>query len=266
LWTINFKQTKTNIMNKNNVIFSIILLGMSLSSCKESDVTKTKTLNIRMTDAPAMYTAVNIDVQGVEIVGNDGKTILMNTNKKIYNILNFANGKDTLLATAGIEAASVQQIRLILGSNNSIVVGGTNYPLSTPSADQSGLKLLVNQILEPGITNSITIDFDANKSIVEQGNGVYKLKPALRTIVAATSGSISGKITPIGTLAIVTATAANNETFTTNVSAIGDFVLSGIPSGTYSITITPLLPLLPSTQANVVVVTGMVTNMGTVNF
>ncbi len=254
------------IMKKVNVLVSIILLSMGIGSCKKSEMSASKTFNVRMTDAPAVYTAVNIDIQGVEIIGNDDKTIMMNTNKKVYNLLNFTNGKDTLLATAALEAANVKQIRLILGPNNTIVVAGISYPLSTPSAEQSGLKLQVNQTLEAGITNSVTIDFDASKSIVEQGNGIYKLKPVLRTIVTATSGSIRGKIAPAGTLALVTATSASNETFTTNANILGDFLLIGIPSGTYSITITPILPLLPSTQANVVVTTGVVTNMGTVNF
>jgi Domain of unknown function (DUF4382) len=253
-------------MKKMKVLVSIILLGMGIIACKESSPNTSKTLNIRLTDAPAAYTAVNIDVQGVEIVGNDDKTVMMNTNNKVYNLLNFTNGKDTLLATANIEATSVKQIRLILGPNNTIVVGGISYPLSTPSAEQSGLKLQVNQTLEAGITNSVTIDFDANKSIVEQGNGVYKLKPVLRTIVTATSGSIRGKIAPAGTLAVVTATSASSETFSTQVNISGDFLLVGIPAGTYSITVTPVLPLLPSTQANVVVTTGVVTNMATVNF
>lgn len=253
-------------MKKINVILSIVMFGLSFSACKKSDTSASKTFNVRLTDAPAAYTAVNIDVIGVEIVGNDGKTVLMSTNNKIYNLLNFTNGKDTLLATASVEAASVDQIRLILGSNNSIVVNGITYPLSTPSAEQSGLKLQVHQILEAGINNSITIDFDASKSIVEQGNGVYKLKPVLRTIVTATSGSISGKITPAGTLAVVSATSTTSETFTTSVNTSGDFILRGVPSGTYSITITPLLPLLPTTKTNVLVVTGIVTNLGTTNF
>jgi hypothetical protein len=248
------------------VLLSLLIIGMSSWSCKKDDPAETKLIHVRLTDAPAAYTAVNIDVIGVEIIDNNGKTVVMNSNNKIYNLLNFTNGKDTLLATANVEANSIDQIRLILGANNTIVSGGVTYPLSTPSADQSGLKLLVNHSLEVGVTNSITIDFDANKSIVEQGNGVYKLKPVLRAIVTANSGTISGNITPAGILAVVTATSATSETFSTSVNSAGNFMLMGIPSGTYSITITPLLPLLPSTQANVVVATGAITNLGTVNF
>jgi hypothetical protein len=50
----------------------------------------------------------------------------------------------------------------------------------------------------------VLLDFDANKSIVNLGNGGYKLKPIIRT-----AGAISGAIkiiTPVGTLAVATAT------------------------------------------------------------
>ncbi|MES2795904.1 MAG: DUF4382 domain-containing protein [Bacteroidota bacterium] len=255
-------------MRKINVVVGLIGVIFMISSCKkDSDSIGTnKTFNVRMTDAPAAYGAVNIDLQSVEIVGDDDKTVVMNVSKGIYNLLDFTNGKDTLIATASLDAESVKQIRLILGSNNTIMVNGVSYPLSTPSAEQSGLKLLVNQTLEAGIANSITVDFDASKSIVEQGNGVYKLKPVLRTFQTAISGSIKGKISPLGTLASVTATSSTNVTYTTTANLLGDFMLVGVPSGMYTITVTPALPLTPFTQTNVVVTTGVVTNIGVVNF
>lgn len=253
------------LMKKINAIIFSIILGFGISSCKKDAVGTNKTFNVRMTDAPAAYGAVNIDLQSVEIVGDNGKTVTMNVNKGIYNLLNFTNGKDTLIATSTIDAASVEQIRLILGTNNTIMINGVSYPLSTPSAEQSGLKLQVHQTLAAGIANSVTLDFDAYQSIVEQGNGVYKLKPVLRTIETAISGAIKGKISPLGTLASVTASSSTNVTYTTTANLLGEFLLVGIPSGTYSITVTPSLPLSPVTQTNITVTKGVVTNIGLVN-
>ena len=62
------------------------------------------------------------------------------------------------------------------------MVDSTLYPLATPSAMQSGLKLNLNKFLLPNFNNVILIDFDAHESIVEQGNGDYSLKPVLRTL------------------------------------------------------------------------------------
>jgi len=251
-------------MKKINVILCIAMFGLILTSCKK-DVTKSSyPYAIRMTDAPTIYNAVFIDLQGVEITGSGGQTVLLNTHTGIYNLLNYSNGIDTLIANGTLENATVEQIRLILGPNNSVLVNNVSYPLSTPSADQTGLKLQVHQTLQAGVLYSVLLDFDANKSIVNQGNGTYSLKPVIRTIEAAISGSIKGKITPIGGLAVVTATSATNISYSSNVTATGDFMFIGLPAGTYSITVTPALPLLPVTQNNISVTTGVTTNIGTI--
>jgi hypothetical protein len=73
------------------------------------------------------------------------------------------------IATDTLEISKVQQIRL-LGTRNS---GTRRYNLSIEysSAEQSGLKLQVNQTLQEGIMYHVLLDFDANKSIVKLGNG-----------------------------------------------------------------------------------------------
>jgi hypothetical protein len=141
-------------------------------------------------------------------------------------------------------------------------VGGVTYPLSTPSAEQSGLKLQVNQTLVADIQNEILLDFDANASIVETGNGTYKLKPVVRTIVTAISGNIKGSITPVGTLAVVTATSVDATVYSSSVNEFGQFQISGLLAGSYTFTVTPSSPLQAVTQFNVVVVAGANTNLG----
>ncbi len=252
-------------MKKLILIVSVIVFGISLNSCNNDSDAKSYPYKVRMTDAPAVYDEVNIDLQAVEVTGNGGQTVLLNTTAGIYNLLDFSNGVSTLIANSVLNDANVSQIRLILGPNNTIVVDGVTYPLSTPSAEQSGLKLLVNQTLTADIENEILIDFDANASIVLTGAGTYKLKPVLRTIVTAISGNISGSITTIGALATVTATSAANVEYSSSVNSAGQFQISGLPPGSYTFTVTPVLPLLPVTQLNVIVLAGVTTNVGVVN-
>ena len=145
------------------------------------------------------------------------------------------------------------------------MINGVSYPLSTPSADQSGLKLQVHQTLQEGVQYSVLLDFDANQSIVDLGDGNYKLKPVIRTIETAINGAIKGKITPAGISASVTATNATIS-YSSNVTATDDFLIMGIPAGTYTFTVTPALPLIPVIQNNVVVTTGSVTNVGIIAF
>ena len=252
------------IMKKILLIASFIVFGITLNSCSSDSTTGTYPYNVRMTDAPGPYEEVNIDLKSVEVTGSNGQTVLLNTTAGIYNLLEFSNGLSTLIATSELSDAKVSQIRLILGANSTVVVGGVSYPLSTPSAEQSGLKLQVNQTLLADIQNEILLDFDANASIVKTGNGTYKLKPVVRTIVTAITGNIKGSITPIGTLAVVTATSVNAVEYSSSVNLLGQFQISGLPAGTYTFTVTPLLPLLPVTQTNVVVVAGVNTNLGVI--
>ena len=255
-------------MKKMKIILSFIALGIIMTSCNNNDETASNyPYAVRMTDAPGPYQEVNVDLIGVEVTGNGGETVMLNVKKGVYNLLDLTNGKSTLIATDTLQISKVEQIRLILGTNNTVVVDDVSYPLSTPSAEQSGLKLQVNQTLEQGILYSVLLDFDANKSIVNTGNGAYKLKPVIKTIEAAISGNIKGNITPVGSLAVVTAVdVLTNLSYSTSVSTTGEFLLMGLPSGTYTVTITPVLPLLPVIKSTTVVTVGNTNDLGTIAF
>ena len=165
-------------------------------------------------------------------------------------------------------SGELSQVRLILGSNNSVVVDGTPHPLATPSAMQSGLKLNVHSTLQPGVLYELLLDFDANQSIVVTGNGEYQLKPVIRTISVATSGAMNGTVvTPTALPATISATnSATSITYTTVTDANGNFLLRGLPSGTYSVTITPEAPFPAMTIPNVNVTVGALAELGPIAF
>ncbi|MES2411723.1 MAG: DUF4382 domain-containing protein [Bacteroidota bacterium] len=254
---------------KKIILMLSIAAGVSMFySCDDDDNATGNgdyAYKVRMTDAPGPYDEVNIDLQGVEVTGTNGEVVMLNTTEGMYNLLDYANGTNVLIANANLEDANVQQIRLILGSDNNVVIDGVTYPLSTPSAEQSGLKINVNQTLNADIDNEILLDFDAGTSIIQTGNGTYKLKPVVRAVVAATSGTIKGSITPIGN-AMVTATSSTAVEYTSPTNSAGQFQISGLPPGTYTLTITPELPLLPIIQTDVVVTAGVATNVGVITF
>jgi hypothetical protein len=234
-------------MKKLNVILSLIMFGFLLNSCNNDSRQASYPYSVSLTDAPGPYQQVNVDVIGVEITGEEGQSVTLNVIPDIYDLLKLSNGVEKLIATETLQISKVQQIRLILGTRNSVVLDGTSYPLSTPSAEQSGLKLQVHQTLQEGIMYNVLLDFDANKSIVKLGNGGYKLKPVIRTIETAISGAIKGTITPIGTLAVATVTdLASLETYSTNVNIEGKFLLMGLPAGKYTLTITPDNTVIPA--------------------
>jgi hypothetical protein len=264
MYTTKMKNGKSIIMK--SIIYAMLFISIIaiIPACKKDNKDKAH-LSVSMTDAPANYNAVMVDVQGVEVMGSDGTTVLLNTKAGIYNLLDFTNGVDTLIASGDLNAGTISQIRLILGPNNSVMVDNVVYHLSTPSAMQSGLKLQIHQKFEAGVSYYILLDFDASQSIVLTGNGEYQLKPVIRTIDAAINGSIKGHISPISLGTIVTA-SSKNIVYSTVVNANGEFVLAGLPAGTYSITVTPALPLLPITITGKTVTVGVSTDLGIIVF
>ena len=254
------KKVETLLMKKITIAFIFILPLFLISSCK-NDSSKAH-LSVNMTDASGNYDAVMVDIQSIEITGSTGNTVVLNAKSGIYNLLDLSNGLDTLIATGDIEAGTMSQIRLILGSNNTVMIGGVVYPLSTPSAMQSGLKLEINKTFEAGVSYSILLDFDASKSIVVTGNGVYQLKPVIRTIDTAISGSLKGSLSLALKNVVITAKSADAITYTTTTNKNGAFLFAGLPEGTYDITVTPALPLQPVTITGLVVAAGVTTFTG----
>ncbi|UQD57161.1 DUF4382 domain-containing protein [Flavobacterium sp. K5-23] len=248
-------------MNKISTIISIFILGFMLNSCNNDDTNEGYPYAIRMTDAPALYDAVFVDIKDIEIIG-DGKRVYLNVNKGIYNLLDLSNGKSTLIAIDTLDIAVVEQIRLILGPNNSVLIKNTKYPLSTPIDQQSGLKLQVNQKLQQGLLNNVLLDFDANKSIVTTGNGEFILKPVIRTIEPKISGVIKGKISPLGTQSIIEV-KVNGNSYSTIVNAQGNFLIMGLPEGSYEVSFTPRMDFKQTILNNIIVTKGKTTDIGT---
>lgn len=137
LWKL-IRKLKYIKMKKLNFMLSIVVIALTLNSCSNDDSSNNYPYNVSMTDASGPYDAVYVDLKAVEVIGDNGKTVSLNTTAGIYNLLDFTNGADTLIASSTLNNARVNQIRLILGPNNTVVINGVSYPLSTPSAEQSG--------------------------------------------------------------------------------------------------------------------------------
>lgn len=242
--------------------FFILALAVSTLwlGCDKSDSSETTRVKVRLTDAPGDYQEVNVEITGVEFK-MDNNLVNLDVTAGVYNLLDFVNGLDTLLASAEVESGTLSQVRLILGDNNTVMVDGVVYHLTTPSAQQSGLKLNMNTQLTPGVDYDLLLDFDASKSIVLTGNGEYQLKPVLRAIHEATTGSIHGSISTELSLPAVVSVTDGTVIFTSATDVNGNFLIRGLAPGTYTVTITPVLPLQPVTMTEVNVTVGARTEL-----
>ncbi len=220
-------------MKVNRLAVLLAFVMLFAFGCKDDNpTTGNARLQVRLTDAPAQYDAVNIDLRAISIHTSDDENsgwheipLLV---PGIYNLLDFQNGIDTLLVNQDFASGKITQIRLILGSNSTIVDNGVTYPLETPSAEESGLKVKLNATLVPGVVYRVWIDFDASRSILKTGSGKYKLKPVLRAYSEALGGTIEGTVLPPEAHAAVWAILGTDSTLAFP-QADGFFRISGLP-------------------------------------
>lgn len=250
---------------KKSVLFFVLTVATFFWSCEDG---KNARVEVWLTDAPADFQEVNIDLQTVEVRSTEKEDEkawqTIEIAPKIYNLLDWTNGKETFLGGVEIPAGRLSQIRLKLGENNSVKIDGAVHPLATPSAQQSGLKVSINQVLVEGITYKVTLDFEAGKSVVITGNNSYSLKPVIRTITEAQDGAIKGDIEPAGIISISIMSGAEIVT-TTSSDEAGEFLIRGLEAGTYHLVFDPEGDTPVVEKANVQVRLGEVTDIGVID-
>ncbi|WP_321929133.1 DUF4382 domain-containing protein [Burkholderia cenocepacia] len=231
----------------NNIIKSALcaaFVPFVLAGCGGGDDgggTQTGTLHVAMTDAPSCgFDHVYITVSQVRVnananaADNDGgwSTVSLATPQKI-DLLSLTNGVLADLGQTALPAGQYQQVRLVLAQNqgntlaNSVVpTGGTEQALATPSATQSGYKIIQPFTVQPNTLVDLVLDFNACKSIVQRGNGSYALKPVVTAIPTVVSGAISGYVASAEAGATVYAEQGGKVVRGTVADSSGKFVLS----------------------------------------
>jgi hypothetical protein len=236
------------------------------------DATTNATLELRMTDGPGNFEAVLIDVQGAEVhvnkdTANNAGWQPLTVRNGIYDVLKLNNGVDTILGSTALPLGDISEIRLLLGTNNSVKVGGVSYPLTIASSDKSGLKLKFEKKLLAGVYYKVTLDFDAAKSVKEVKKGVeYKMKPVLRLFTDAENGSIRGEVAGATCKTVVYAIQGTDTLTSSFPSSVGGFVLQGLNAGTYRVSAVGESPCATKSVDNVKVEIGKATSMGKIQF
>lgn len=232
-------------------------IGTSSSTGSSSG---TGSMEVLLHDNPADYDELWIDVQRVEVNNvqdPDTGWVAISEPQQRYNLLELVNGAQEFLGEAELDEGTYRQIRLILGDDNELVVNGEAYPLKTPSAQNSGLKLNIDAEIQEGMSYTLHIDFDASRSIVVRGNGrdqgngngngngngfasPYLLKPVLRAYTEMEAGTVSGVVVPAETNPWIYAIAEEDTLSSTRAEEnTGEFRLMGLPENTYTISVEP---------------------------
>lgn len=244
-------------MKRTSVLLPLLLGGaLVLAGCNGGDTAGNGTLSVALTDAPAcgfdhVYVTVDrVRVNASATAGDNASgwhEVVLATPQKI-DLLSLSNGVLTQLGQTGLPAGHYQQVRLVLVPNtgntlnNSVVpTGGGEQALATPSATQSGYKVVGEFDVASNQVVDLVLDFDACRSIVAKGNGGFALKPVVTATVQAISGSIAGYVDPADAGATVYAERNGQVIKATVADSSGRFVLSPVvqsgSSGAYDVVI-----------------------------
>ncbi len=253
-------------------------------------------VQIRLSDNPVNFDAVNVDIQRVEVLvvpdscggryddGNGGRcdydhdgdhhsnegcavwdTLDIRTG--VYDLLHLANGNDTLLASGLTVAGRIKQIRLTLGTQNSVVIDSVSYPLATWNGyNRVTITLAGGQVEQLGANDlQLWLDFDAGRSVIKVSNNHFVIKPFLRVWLPAQTGSIKGMIVPREAEAIVSAVANGDTLVAIPEGRNGYFKIRGLMGSSASIFVNATAQgYQDTTIASVTLQRGHDTDIGTI--
>lgn len=214
-------------------------------------------LRVALTDAPSCgYEHVYVTIEKVRVHqsasaadAEGGWSELTLSPARRVDLLELTNGVVQELGTMPLPAGHYSQIRLVLASNSGTgttsvanavqPTGGVLIPLSTPSAQQSGLKLQAHFDVAAGQMADMVLDFDACKSVVKAGNsGNYNLKPVISVFQRIVSG-VQGFVTTTLSLSSTTISVQQDGVTvrSTTPDSTGKFSIPYLNTGTYTIVI-----------------------------
>lgn len=216
----------------------------------------TGTLRLALTDAPACgYDHVYVTIERVRVhqsstaaEGDGGWSEVAVTPARRVDLLDLTNGVLDELGQTLLPAGRYTQMRLVLASNgrsspyaNALQLTGASgeIPLTTPSAQQSGLKVNIDIDVAPNRLADFVVDFDACKSIVRAGNsGKYLLKPHITVIPRYVSG-VAGWVN----ICVPHTTVSLQQQDGTVIKATapesgGRFLLQPVAPGNYTLVVT----------------------------
>lgn len=245
---------------------AVFVSAVIFTSCKKDTSppapANTQNLSVYLTDDPSIFDSVLIDIKYVEVKldesdehkdddhfgdndsddSNDhldhdafGKWDTLNITPGIVDVSKLRNGIETLLG-AKIIKGTIRKIRITLGVNNSLFIGGVSYPLDLLPGLNNYLYVKIHKEHHHEAMSGQTalwIDFDISRSIV-YANGKYFLKPVLRPFCDNNFARVSGKVLPASAIPLV---MVYNSKDTANgiPREDGDFKIRGLNEGTYTI-------------------------------
>ena len=247
------------------------------SSNSNSSSTESGTFKVKMTDAPGNYTALDVQITGIDAyLENDGWVSLNNKIQHV-SVLNLTNGVETLLAYKGMaKVGTYSKLRITFGNDNtltlseSIGVGGVSSNGSTTvQLLWDGPREVIIEINEEISANSqaeALLDFQVVQSIKEAAQQ-YIIDPVITEIKDAETG-LRGEVQGTANAAVIITNGLTK--LSTYIDASGNFLIRGVDEGVYDLVVIPETTgsELPQEQSieNVLISKGEIKYIGIINF
>jgi hypothetical protein len=212
----------------------VVCAGFSIQSCKKNKEASQGQMEVRMTDSPGDFIALNVEIIKIEAYLENSGWVTINESTNEINILDLTNGAEvTLASSTSAQAGVYTKLRMTFSGENSLTFNGSNgsntVNLSFSSNYSHEIEIPIHCEINVGVTSSILLDFNVGLSIKES-NGEYVLDPVL-TEIADPSTGVQGHVSGVDQAAISLSNTSYNASTYTNKN--GYFMMKGVPNGTY---------------------------------
>ncbi len=161
------------------LVFFLLVFFLSCSQASnDSTGAQSGKLAMYLTDLPVNAEKVLVTISAISVHQTGGAAFPVFSGEREYDLLALQNNP-VLLFDVGLEEGKYTQIRLEV-TKGQIQIASVLYPLNVPSSE---VKINCNFAVVSGGTTSITLDFDADKSLQLSGNpkdNDYNLRPVIQ--------------------------------------------------------------------------------------
>lgn len=170
-------------MRKISLMMLSVLVVAGVLACNSSDSptdTGGSQLAVLLTDAPTDdVSEINVYISGLTVKHSEQPVEEIVADVGLVDLLTLTNGATELLATVPADAGQYEFIMVELDESQSFVVeasSGAELPLQIPSQE---IKVLGGFEVFEDMTTTLTLDFDAEASLLQLGNGDWLMKPVI---------------------------------------------------------------------------------------